>query len=203
MTQRFFAGALCTALLFALAGCGGAGSSSSASTAAGSSSPAFSSSFEATGASHDPAEAASVSSQSQSSASGCTPLRKEIDVEAFRAMMDALAVYQPETAGASLKLYVAACGVLNFSEGYDGDQEQALREALEQALDSMDEAQRTALAEAFPAVNGAAQGIVENGLDSVSDILSDAGNPNRYNAYDAERYAQVAALLSEALTTDS
>lgn len=57
-------------------------------------------------------ESSSQEEESSSAAEG------EID-PAVQEMMDALAAYQPGTAGSSLKVYIAACGVLNYAEEYD------------------------------------------------------------------------------------
>ena len=143
MKRAISALAVCAVMLLALAGCRAASSSSSAQTGSTSSStPDVSVSSSA---------AASTSSvPAKSVASGTAAARDEIDDGAFDDMMDALAGYQPGTSGASLKLYTAACGVLNFAEGYGDGQEQALRGALEQTLSSMDKAGREALADAFP-----------------------------------------------------
>ena len=41
-------------------------------------------------------------------------------------MMSALSGYQQGTAGSHLKQYTAACGVLNFAQQYDSNQEEQL-----------------------------------------------------------------------------
>lgn len=196
MKRAISALTVCAAMLLALAGCRAASSSSSAQTGSTSSStPDVSVSSSA---------AASTSSvPAKSVASGTAAARDEIDDGAFDDMMDALAGYQPGTSGASLKLYTAACGVLNFAEGYGDGQEQALRGALEQTLSSMDKAGREALADSFPDVDAAAREILENGVDSVSGVLADAGNPNLYDSYDAEKYEAVASVLTESLNANS
>ena len=114
-------------------------------------------------------------------------------------MMDALEGYQPGTAGASLKLYTAACGVLNFSETYEAAQADSLRTALNEALSETDEETRAMLAADFDDVDGAAREILTKGVDAMSGVLADAGNPNRYDAYDADRYEAAASVLTEVL----
>lgn len=184
----------CAVLALVLAGCRTA--SSSASVQPGSASPAVSSSSDASAVSQS-----SSFSQAKSDAPASSAHEK-IDGDSFSDMMNGLTGYQPGTAGDSLKLYIAACGMLNFSEGYSTSQEQALRDALEQALSSMDQQKRETLAEIFPAVDSAARNILKNGVESMSDILSDAGNPNLYDSYTSERYDQVASILAEYLNSD-
>lgn len=186
---------VCAVLALILAGCRTAFSSGSAQPESASSTVYSSSAASAVSQS-------SSASQSKGTASSSSSAHEEIDDNAFNNMMNELIGYQPGTAGDSLKLCIAACGVLNFSEGYDTTQEQALRNALEQELSSIDQQQRETLAKNFHTVDGVAQNILKNGVESMSDILSDAGNPNLYDSYTSERYDQVASILAEYLNLD-
>ena len=72
--------------------------------------------------SSEPGSQPAPSSQAEESSSQA----EEID-PAVREMMEALAGYQPGTAGSSLKVYIAACGVLDYAEEYDAAKEETLR----------------------------------------------------------------------------
>lgn len=184
--------AVCSAVLIVLTGCRNVPSSApSESTASSSqsSSPGISS----------PAQSVSSSLETGSSgkASSAPAADEPLDAEAFGDMMDALEGYQPGTAGASLKLYTAACSVLNFSETYDSDQADSLREALEESLSKMDDETRAQLADSFPDIDSAAQEILKKGVEAMSGTLADAGNPNSYESYDSQKYADAAAVLAQ------
>ena len=72
--------------------------------------------------SSEPGSQSSPSSQAEESSSQA----EGID-PAVREMMEALEGYQPGTAGSSLKVYIAACGVLDYAEEYDAAKEETLR----------------------------------------------------------------------------
>ena len=84
--------------------------------------------------SSEPETEQSSSSQAEESSSqeeeSSSATEGEID-PAVQEMMDALAAYQPGTAGSSLKVYIAACGVLNYAEEYDSSMEDTLRSSVE------------------------------------------------------------------------
>ena len=90
-------------------------------------------------------ESSSQEEESSSAAEG------EID-PAVQEMMDALAAYQPVTAGSSLKVYIAACGVLNYAEEYDSSMEDTLRSSVEAWMAQADETTLECLREGREAV---------------------------------------------------
>ena len=114
-------------------------------------------------------------------------------------MMSALSGYQQGTAGSHLKQYTAACGVLNFAQQYDSNQEEQLRSDLDEYLNAASAETIDILAEGCGNVDFAAREILSNGVDGVADILNDAGNPNQYDEYDPEKYEAVAGILKETL----
>lgn len=168
--KRILAVLMCMSLLM-LAGCSDAGSSSS-----------------------EPESQQSSSSQAEESSS---EPEEAID-PAVREMMDALAVYQPGTAGSSLKAYIAACGVLNYAEEYDPSMEETLRGSAEAWLEQADELTLECLREGWEAVRSTAEEIL-SGSEESKAMLADAGNPNRYESYDAARYEEVSGILGELL----
>ena len=135
-------------------------------------------------------ESSSQEEESSSAAEG------EID-PAVQEMMDALAAYQPGTAGSSLKVYVAACGVLNYAEEYDSSMEDTLRSSVEAWM-----AQAECLREGREAVGIAAAEILTESEESKA-LLADAGNPNKYETYHPEKYDEVVLVLHELLDGDS
>lgn len=173
--KRILAVLMCMSLLM-LAGCSDAGSSSS-----------------------EPESQQSSSSQAEESSSEpeeSTP--EEAIAPAVQEMMEALAVYQPGTAGSSLKAYIAACGVLNYAEEYDSSGEETLRSSAAAWLEQADELTLECLQEGWEAVQSTAEEIL-TGSEESKAMLADAGNPNRYESYDAARYEEVSGILGELL----
>lgn len=177
--KRILTMLLCGALAL-LSGCAPAGSSSSV--------PADG---ESSLAQEDPSQA-EEESRSETAA--------EID-PAVREMMEALAVYQPGTAGSSLKAYIAACGILNYAEEYDPSMEETLRDSITAWLAQADALTLECLLEGREAVELAAEEILA-GSEEGRALLSDAGNPNRYESYSRENYDQVARILQELLDSE-
>ena len=113
-------------------------------------------------------------------------------------MMDALTSYEPGTAGSSLKACIAACGVLNYAEGYDESQEQTLRTSIENYLAQADADTLARLQEGRDDVELAAAEIL-TGSEESKALLSDAGNPNEYDSYHSEKYEAVILVLQDVL----
>lgn len=114
-------------------------------------------------------------------------------------MMQALTDFQPGTAGSGLKQYIAACGMLNYSQQYESSDAEQLRTDLDNYLANADEMQLLSLTEGRMLVEDAAQQILTQGVDGCADVLEQAGNPQKYDSYDAEKYREVASILDDAL----
>lgn len=138
-------------------------------------------------------------------AAGCAGPEKtaeEVNYDATKTitMLDGIMTYQPGTAGASLKLYIATFSVLNFAETYDHDtQEPFLREDIQTYLDGLSEEQVLQIADALPEVNALAQIVFMDGVASMESALSDAGNPNAYDEYNQEKYELVMDVLESVI----
>ena len=178
MKKLLFGALLCIAAL-SLAGC-----------------RALSSSVASAGSAAPTASSASGSFDASSRAAS---LSKTLENTSFDEMMTALTGYQPGTSGGSLKRYIAACGVLNFAQQYDDSRAEQLRSDLDGYLSALDKETLAVLKESREDVDFAARDILSKGVDGVSDILSDAGNPNQYDIYDSDQYEAVARILGEAL----
>lgn len=136
-------------------------------------------------------------SGSTSSSSAAEPA---FDTAAFDRLMSAIAGYQPGTAGSSLKLYVAACELLNFSEEYDNSFADEFRSELDTYLADADEITLMSITDGYSSVEATAQEIVTQGTDAMSEILEEAGSPNLYDSYDAGKFEEVASILSDAIS---
>lgn len=149
-------------------------------------------------------ETTSSAPESQSSSSAQTEESssqpEEID-PAVREMMEALAGYQPGTAGSSLKVYIAACGVLDYAEEYDAAKEETLRSDVAAWLAQADPITREGLLEGQEAVRQAAEAIL-SGSEESRAMLADAGVPNRYESYHPERYEAVMQVLDDLLQAE-
>lgn len=121
-----------------------------------------------------------------------------LDTSAVTEMMDALTAYQPGTAGSSLKVYIAACGILNYAEGYDTADEETLRRGVTAWMNAAAPDTLEMVRETFYAVTGAAEGVLAGDAESLA-LLADAGSPNRYDSYDPDRYETVKNILTELL----
>ena len=180
--KRFLA--LCLAAgLCLLAGCsttGTGGSGEVSSSEPGSSEPGSS----------EPASSELASSEPGSG--------EPLDTSAVTEMMDALTAYQPGTAGSSLKVYIAACGILNYAEGYDTADEETLRQGVTAWMNAAAPDTLEMVRETFYAVTGAAEGVLAGDAESLA-LLADAGSPNRYDSYDPDKYEAVKNILTELL----
>ena len=105
---------------------------------------------------------------------------------------------QPGTAGSSLKVYIAACGILNYAEGYDTADEETLRRGVTAWMNAAAPDTLEMVRETFYAVTGAAEGVLAGDAESLA-LLADAGSPNRYDSYDPDRYETVKNILTELL----
>ncbi len=190
--KRFLA--LCLAAgLCLLAGCSTTGTGSSGGSASGevsSSEPASSEPGSSEPASSEPGSGEPASSEPGSG--------EPLDTSAVTEMMDALTAYQPGTAGSSLKVYIAACGILNYAEGYDTADEETLRQGVTAWMNAAAPDTLEMVRETFYAVTGAAEGVLAGDAESLA-LLADAGSPNRYDSYDPDRYETVKNILTELL----
>lgn len=118
---------------------------------------------------------------------------------AVQELVDALAGYQPGTAGSSLKVYIAACGLLNYAEQYAPVDQEALGSRLRACLDSADAPVLESILQGQQDVQAAADSILEQGTQALEQELADAGHPNRYDRYDPEKYGQVLQVLTKVL----
>ena len=156
MIKKFFLSALLWMTALSFAGCQAVSASSALSN------PASSSAFSGSSAVRSPAVSPSAASLSETP--GSTP---------FGEMMSALSGYQQGTAGSHLKQYTAACGVLNFAQQYDSNQEEQLRSDLDEYLNAASAETIDILAEGCGNVDFAAREILSNGVDGVADILKE------------------------------
>ena len=190
--KRFLA--LCLAAgLCLLAGCSTTGTGSSGGSASGevsSSEPASSEPGSSEPASSEPGSGEPASSEPGSG--------EPLDTSAVTEMMDALTAYQPGTAGSSLKVYIAACGILNYAEGYDTADEETLRQGVTAWMNAAAPDTLEMVRETFYAVTGAAEGVLAGDAESLA-LLADAGSLNRYDSYDPDRYETVKNILTELL----
>ena len=190
--KRFLA--LCLAAgLCLLAGCSTTGTGSSGGSTSGevsSSEPSSSEPASSELGSGEPATSEPSSGEPGSS--------EPLDTSAVTEMMDALTAYQPGTAGSSLKVYIAACGILNYAEGYDTADEETLRQGVTAWMNAAAPDTLEMVRETFYAVTGAAEGVLAGDAESLA-LLADAGSPNRYDSYDPDRYETVKNILTELL----
>ena len=121
-----------------------------------------------------------------------------LDTSKVIRMMEALTDYKPGSAGNSLNLYVAACGILNFSEGYDTSEEKTLRKGISDWIEAADPEVLAMVQENFSDITAAADDVL-NGDEESLRLLADAGNPNEYDSYDPQRYKAVEQVLIELL----
>ena len=195
MLNRLSALAVCAAFLL-LTGCGSPAASGSRDVPPESVSASSASQSIPAGS----VSSAASRSVSESVSSSSAPASSDVPVQtdSFDAMMDAIAGYEYGTAGSSLKLYAAACEVLNYSAECKGDTTE-LRSRLADYLAGVGTGQKKLLASHFSDIDSAAQAILSQGIDAFSGLLADAGSPNRFESYDPDAYGAVADELRTAL----
>lgn len=124
-----------------------------------------------------------------------------VEDAAFDKMMEALTGYQQGTAGSSLKAYIAACGVLNFSEQFNEDEAAQFKIKLEDYMKNANELTISAIVLGEKDVQKVIEDILTKGTEDkeIAAMLKDAGNPNAYKTYSREKYNAVAIILNEVL----
>lgn len=123
----------------------------------------------------------------------------EVDEEAFGEMIQSLSQYEEGTAGASLKRLKAAFGVLNFSEQYESSQKESFTQKLQAYLTESEAMSAEDMKLKLEGVDPTVQQVFTEGIASMQDQLSDAGNPNRYDTYTQEKYQNVVKAMEEVL----
>ena len=123
----------------------------------------------------------------------------EVDEEAFGEMIQSLSQYEEGTAGASLKRLKAAFGVLNFSEQYESSQKESFTQKLQAYLTESKAMSAEDMKLKLEGVDPTVQQVFTEGIASMQDQLSDAGNPNRYDTYTQEKYQNVVKAMEEVL----
>ena len=122
-----------------------------------------------------------------------------VDEEAFGEMIQSLSQYEEGTAGASLKRLKAAFGVLNFSEQYESSQKESFTQKLQAYLTESEAMSAEDMKLKLEGVDPTVQQVFTEGIASMQDQLSDAGNPNRYDTYTQEKYQNVVKAMEEVL----
>ncbi len=200
MRQKFFAALAALTALALLAGCAQPAAPSAAPQSAPASSVSQSAPESLSSAAPKPSSAA-PSSSAPAEASSAAQEAQAWAQEDVRALAEALAAYEPGTAGASLKAAVAACAVLDLAEerGAPAD-EDALAQEAAQALEALGEEAAQRAAEGWPDVRAVCgQLLEEGGVQAASGLLADAGEPNAHDAYTPARCEPVLRALDAAL----
>ena len=200
MRQKFFAALAALTALALLAGCAQPVAPSAAPQSAPASSVSQSAPESLSSAAPKPSSAAASSSAPAEALSSAQKTQAWAQ-EDVRALVEALAAYEPGTAGASLKAAVAACAVLDLAEerGAPAD-EDALAQEAAQALEALGEEAAQRAAEGWPDVRAVCgQLLEEGGVQAASGLLADAGEPNAHDAYTPARCEPVLRALDVAL----
>lgn len=137
--------------------------------------------------------------QSENSGEQQTDPNAAVNEEAFDEMIQSLSQYEEGTAGASLKRLKAAFGVLNFSEQYEESQKEALQQKLRIYLTEENVISAQDMKLKLEGIDPTVQQVFTDGMISMQDQLSDAGNPNLYDTYSKEKYQNAVKAMEEVL----
>lgn len=114
-------------------------------------------------------------------------------------MINTVSSYESGTAGSSLKLYQSAFQVLNFAEEYDDSQQELTVFAIDEYLSTLNKEEIKAVESTLESIDKIASDVFSEGLFPLKDILAEAGNPHRYDAYRQGNYEKVSLLLKTVL----
>lgn len=124
---------------------------------------------------------------------------KEVNEEVFDEMINSLSQYEEGTAGASLKRLKAAFGILNFSEQYESSQKESFTQKLQAYLAEEEAMSAEDMKLKLEGLDPTVQQAFTEGIASMQDQLSDAGNPNHYDTYTEQKYQDVIKVMEEVL----
>ena len=119
--------------------------------------------------------------------------------EEFLAVLYEIENYHPGTAGSSLKMCNVALSFLDFAEDSEGLDTELLGISMRGYLAALDEEEREYFKETVDNIKDIATQIFENGIESMKELISDAGNRNRHESYTRDKYEAFMALFDKIL----
>lgn len=125
----------------------------------------------------------------------------DVNDQTFEKMTQALSQYEEGTAGASLKRLQAAFGLLNFSEQYDSTQKDDFRTKLQAWLEEQGEGSKDALRLKLEELDPVVDRVFSEGISTMKEELSDAGNPQKYDTYSQEKYHEVMEVIEDVINS--
>ena len=140
---------------------------------------------------------AAEQSQGQSSSNADISSGQE-QQDSFDQLEQALTMYEPGAAGSSKKVYIAAAGILNYSMEYELNTQDTLEEWLRSFYQEQEKAVLEQISNGLGDVKMAAAEILMGG-EAMDALLEEAGNPQKYQEYENERYLQVIACVENVL----
>ena len=105
-----------------------------------------------------------------------------VDMTGFQETLSGIGNFEQGTAGSSLKAYTVAAGLLNWLHDVGTLPTQEMEEQSYHYLNALDAAQQESFFANFETIRQAAQQIAD-GTDEAKGMLSDAGNPQKYDSY--------------------
>ena len=116
--------------------------------------------------------------------------------------LEGITQYEADTAGSSLKLYIAAAQLTNFTQTFTSAQSDALTQAAVDYLTELDAPALKAFTSNLALVDETARSII-NKDQTALDMLKDAGSPQAFDEYDLDRYQAAKTLIDQALANAS
>ncbi len=116
--------------------------------------------------------------------------------------LEGITQYEADTAGSSLKLYIAAAQLTNFTQTFTSAQSDALTQAAADYLTELDAPALKAFTSNLALVDETALSIISKDQTAL-DMLKDAGSPQAFDEYDLDRYQAAKTLIDQALAKTS
>ncbi len=134
---------------------------------------------------------------------GCSEKNDEPAVfsqqEELTRMLDSIRDYRSGTLGSSLRLCIVAFKFLNFAEDFDQQFSDDFTAFTDGYLSALDMEEIIFIKDTVAGIQNTAYGLFTNGIESLEGLLSDSGNPNKYDSYTEEKYRTLMTLFEGVL----
>lgn len=121
-----------------------------------------------------------------------------VDMAGFQEALNGIGNFEQGTAGSSLKAYIAAAGLLDWLHDVGTLPTQEIEEQTYHYLNALDAVQQENFSANFDTIRQAAEQIAD-GTDEAKGMLTDAGNPQKYDSYSRADLDTAAGIIQKAI----
>lgn len=126
----------------------------------------------------------------------------KLDQSGCLTALEGITQYEAGTAGSSLKAFIAAAQLVNFTQTFTPEQTDALTQAAADYLTALDAEALKAFTSHLSFVDETARSIIARDPAAL-DMLEDAGSPQAFDEYDLDRYEAAKAIIDRCLSDAS